>query len=76
MCVTRDGAQNSMPKIDEVLKFINLNENKYHSTNIKMKIFREHIEIIRKSNFDFHNPNNFEEQFNIPKSKKEILFLL
>lgn len=26
MCVTRDGAQNSMPKIDEVLKFINYNE--------------------------------------------------
>ncbi|MDA9696689.1 polysaccharide deacetylase family protein [Candidatus Pelagibacter sp.] len=49
------------------------NENKYPSTNIKMEIFRKHIDIIRESNFDFHNPNNFEEQFNIPKSKKEIL---
>ncbi len=52
------------------------NENKYPSTNIKMEIFREHIDIIRKSNFDFHNPKNFEEQFNIPKSKKEILITI
>jgi peptidoglycan/xylan/chitin deacetylase (PgdA/CDA1 family) len=52
------------------------NENKYPSTNIKMEIFREHIDIIRKSNFDFHNPNNFEKQFNIPKSKKEILITI
>ena len=41
-----------------------------------MEIFREHIDIIRKSNFDFHNPNNFDEQFNIPKSKKEILITI
>ncbi len=49
------------------------NENKYPSTNIKMDIFKEHIDIIRKSNFNFHNPNNFEKKFNIPKLKKEIL---
>ncbi len=41
-----------------------------------MEIFREHMDIIRKSNFDFHNPNNFEEQFNIPKSKKKILITI
>ena len=41
-----------------------------------MEIFKEHIDIIRKSNFDFHNPNNFDEQFNIPKSKKEILITI
>ena len=52
------------------------NENKYPSTNIKMEIFRKHIDIIRKSKFDFHNPNNIEEQFNIPKSKKEILITI
>ncbi len=49
------------------------NENSYPSTNIKMDIFKEHIEIIQNSNFNFNNPNNFIEQFNIPKSKKEIL---
>ena len=52
------------------------NENKYPSTNIKMEIFKEHIEIIKKSNFDFHNPNNFEEQFKIPKLEKEILITI
>ena len=52
------------------------NENKYPSTNIKMEIFKEHIEIIKKSDFDFHNPNNFEGQFNIPKLEKEILITI
>ena len=49
------------------------NENKYPSTNIKMDIFKKHIDIIKKSNFNILNPNNFEEQFNIPKTKKKFL---
>ena len=52
------------------------NENKYPSTNIKMDIFKEHINIIRNSTFNFHNPNIFVEQFNIPKIKKEILITI
>ena len=52
------------------------NENKYPSTNIKMDIFKEHINIIKNSNLNFHNPNKFEEQFNIPKTKKEILLTI
>ena len=52
------------------------NENKYPSTNIKMDIFREHINIIKNSDFNFHNPYNFDEQFNKPKSKKEILITI
>ena len=52
------------------------NENKYPSTNIKMNIFKEHINIIKKSGFNFQYPNNFDEQFNIPKSKKEILITI
>ena len=52
------------------------NENKYPSTNIKMDIFKKHIEIIKDSNYDFHNPNNFEKQFKIPKLKKEILITI
>ena len=47
------------------------NENKYPSTNIKMDIFKEHIDLIKSSNFNFHNPNNFDDQFNIPKTKKK-----
>jgi len=52
------------------------NENKYPSTNIKIDIFIEHMDIIRGSNFNFHDPNNFAEQFNIPKSNKEILITI
>ena len=52
------------------------NENKYPSTNIEMNIFKEHMNIIKNSNFNFHDPNNFDEKFNIPKLKKEILITI
>ena len=52
------------------------NENKYPSTNIKMNIFKEHINIIQKSNFNFLNPKNFDKQFNISKPKKQILLTI
>ncbi len=52
------------------------NENKYPSTNIKMDIFEKHINIIKNSDFSFHNPNNFDEQFKTPKQKKEILITI
>ena len=48
------------------------NENKYPSTNIKMDIFKNHIEIIKTNDFKFYNPINFEEEFEIPKLKKKI----
>jgi len=49
------------------------NENKYPSTNIQMDIFKKHIEIIKKSNYNFHNPYQFNHLFNNPKLNKEIL---
>ena len=52
------------------------NESKYPSTNIQMDIFKEHIQIIKKSNFNFHNPNKFKEQFSNIKLKKEILITI
>ncbi len=52
------------------------NENKYPSTNIHMDVFKEHIEIIKNSNFNFHDPNNFDPQFSVPKLKKEILITI
>ena len=52
------------------------NEAKYPSTNIQMEIFKEHIQIIKNSDFKFHNPNNFTEQFNTIKLKKEILITI
>tara|TARA_B100001741_G_scaffold280752_1_gene254137 strand:- start:475 stop:1392 length:918 start_codon:yes stop_codon:yes gene_type:complete len=52
------------------------NENKYPSTNIKMDIFKNHIEMIKKNNFKFYNPIKFEEEFSIAKSKKKILLTI
>ena len=52
------------------------NESKYPSTNIQMDVFKEHIQIIKKSDFKFHYPNKFEEEFNNIKIKKEILITI
>ncbi len=52
------------------------NENKYPSTNIKMDIFKKHINIIKSKNYEFENPNNFDLNFNKPKSKKRILITI
>ena len=52
------------------------NESKYPSTNIQMDIFKEHIRIIQNSDFNFHNPNKFKEQFGNIKSKKEIMITI
>ena len=52
------------------------NESKYPSTNIQMDIFKKHIDIIKKSKFNFQNPDNFDEQFKIPKSNKLILLTI
>ncbi len=52
------------------------NENKYPSTNIQMDIFKKHIQIIKKSGYDFHNPYKFKEKFSTAKLKKEILITI
>ena len=52
------------------------NENKYPSTNIKIDIFKSHIEIIKINDFEFYNPKKFDEEFNVPKSKKKILLTI
>ena len=52
------------------------NESKYPSTNIQMDIFKQHIGIIKNSNYKFNNPNEFEKMFSTPKIKKEILITI
>ena len=52
------------------------NESKYPSTNIQMNIFKKQIEIIKKSNYNFNNPGEFEKNFYIPKLEKEILITI
>ena len=36
------------------------NENKYPSTNIKIDIFKEHLQIIKDSSYNFLNPEDLE----------------
>ena len=52
------------------------NENKYPSTNIRMNIFKEQMEIIKNSNYTFSNPKTFAENFKTPKTNKEILITI
>ncbi len=52
------------------------NEDKYPSTNIDMEILKKQIELIEKEKISFINPNDFALNFNIPKSKKEILITI
>ena len=51
-------------------------ENKYPSTNIKIKDFNEHIRIIEENNISFINPKNFEKELKNNKSKRKILLTI
>ena len=52
------------------------NENKYPSTNIKMKIFHEHMKIIKKMKYEFYDPKIFVEEYNKIKAQKKILITI
>ena len=52
------------------------NEHKYPSTNIQIDVFKDHLEIIRKSKYNFYNPKDFINNFNIPKKQKKILLTI
>ncbi len=52
------------------------NENKYSSTNIQVDVFKEQLEIIKKSNYKFYNPIDFGENFNLSKKEKKILITI
>ena len=51
-------------------------ENKYPSTNIKIKDFIEHIKILEENKFHFVNPNNFENELKKNKSQRKILLTI
>ena len=51
-------------------------ENKYPSTNIKIADFIQHLNLIKKSQFKFINPNNFENNLLNEKNKKKILLTI
>ena len=52
------------------------NENRYPSTNIRIDIFKDHIETIKKSGYNFYNPINLKSDFNNPRIKKVILLTI
>ena len=58
------------------LMYHRFEENKYPSTNIKIDIFQNHIDIIKKNNFSFLDPNNFEFEFNNVSREKKILLTI
>ncbi len=51
-------------------------ENKYPSTNIRMNIFLQHIDAVKKNEFEFYDPKIFNEQFNKSKNSKKILLTI
>ncbi|MSP10217.1 MAG: polysaccharide deacetylase [Pelagibacteraceae bacterium] len=52
------------------------NQPEYPSTNIQMEEFKKHMEIIKKSNYDFYNPITIKNIFNTPQKKKKILLTI
>ena len=51
-------------------------ENKYPSTSIKIDDFKKQLEIIKKENIDFINPNDFEQYLTNKKDKRKILLTI
>ncbi len=58
------------------LMYHRFEENKYPSTNIKIEVFKKHIEIIKENNLVVLNPKNFDEEFNQVSKEKKILFTI
>ena len=70
-----------MPKnIDDFgiisLMYHRFEENKYPSTNIRIKDFKEHIKIIEQNNIKFINPNHFEKELKENKLQRKILLTI
>ena len=51
-------------------------ENKYPSTNIRMHMFKDQMNMIIENNLDFYNPEEFNLSFNKPKKRKKILITI
>ena len=51
-------------------------EIKYPSTNIRMEVFRKHMDIISKKNYSYLNPKDFDKKFSERKIKKKILITI
>ena len=58
------------------LMYHRFDEMKYPSTNIKMEVFKQQIEIIQDLNYKFYDPGKLEKNFNILKKEKKILITI
>ena len=58
------------------LMYHRFNENKYPSTNIKMHIFDEQMQIIKNLEYKFYDPKLFEKEFDKKKNEKKILITI
>ncbi|MDA9234219.1 polysaccharide deacetylase family protein, partial [Candidatus Pelagibacter sp.] len=58
------------------LMYHRFNENKYPSTNIRMNVFKDQLEIIKKSKLKFYNPDEFSKNFKFSKKEKKILITI
>ena len=47
------------------------NENKYPSTNIRMNVFDEQMQMIKSLGYKFYDPKLFEKEFSISKKEKK-----
>ena len=51
-------------------------ENKYPSTNIRIKDFIKHLEILKENKVRFINPENFEDEIKNKKKERKILLTI
>jgi len=58
------------------LMYHRFNENKYTSTNIRMEVFSQQMEIIKSLGFKFYDPKLFLDELNKPKDEKKILITI
>ncbi len=58
------------------LMYHRFNENKYPSTNIRMDVFNNQMQIIKKNGYKFYDPKFFVDEFNKPKQEKKILITI
>ena len=58
------------------LMYHRFGESKYPSTNIQMDVFKQQVNIIRNSKYNFYDPKNLENFFHIIKLEKKILITI
>jgi len=58
------------------LMYHRFEENKYPSTNIRIKDFLKHLEIIQNNNIKFINPKNLEKELKESKKQRKVLLTI